>query len=256
MIVHAIQLDIDPNSRSRTLQRAMKAIDAAADLDPAPDLIALPAFGNALAALGGQSANFERAPGMVTASCGLRGRSWGVFLTVGLAEKSNGKKPHLTGMLLDRDADIRLLQRMTTPTSNPLKKAFEAGAQEVRVGKCLLGQFALLVGDDVLSEACWQAAVQGGAQFVIGTTCWPAGVDVDVEATVSNHAKSFGVPCVLADCTSSDESAKPKLTGHSFIIDATGSVLASAPPKQAAGLQAEIALPEPKTILQETLGKE
>jgi len=254
MIVHAIQLDIDPTSRSRTLQRAMKAIDAAADLDPAPDLIALPAFGNALAALNGQAANYERAPGMVTASCGLRGRSWGVFLTVGMAEKSDGKRPHLTGMLLDRDADIRLLQRMTRPTSKPLRKAFEAGAQQVRVGKCLLGQFALLVGDDVLSEACWEAAVNGGAQFVIGTTCWPEGMDV--EAVVSNHAKSFGVPCVLADCTSSDETAKPKLTGHSFIIDAAGSVLASAPPQQAASLQAEIALPEPKTLLQETVGNE
>ena len=50
MIAQVIQLEIDPTSRARTLQRAMRAIDAAADLDPAPDLIALPAFGNVIAA--------------------------------------------------------------------------------------------------------------------------------------------------------------------------------------------------------------
>jgi len=256
MIVHAVQLDIDATSRSRTLQRAMKAIDAAADLDPSPDLIALPAFGNALAALGGKPTNYERAPGMVTASCGLRGRSWGVFLAVGLAEKSDGKKPHLTGMLLDRDADIRVLQRMTTPTSKSFKKAFEAGAKQVRVGKCLLGQFALLVGDDVLSEACWEAAVSGGAQFVIGATCWPEDAGDNIEATVSKHAGAFGVPSVMADCTTADDAAKPKLVGRSLIVDANGTVLAAAPPHQATGLQAEFELPEPKTILQESIGNE
>lgn len=253
MIVQVIQLDIDPTSRSRTLQRAMRAIDDAANLDPAPDLIALPAFGNALSALNGAQASYERAPGMVTASCGLRGRSWGVFLTVGLAEKGASDKPYLTGMLLDRDADIRILQRMTTPTKKPFKSAFAAHENRIKIGTCLLGQFALLVGDDICNEACWQAASDGSAQAVIGTTCWTSDCDNCDPAALAGLAKKFSMPCLVADCTTGKAKSKPALIGCSCIVSASGEILAAAEPMEACSLQAELELPEPKATPKETV---
>ncbi len=95
MRIAVVQLAVDPARRTVTFQHALHAIDQAAECDPAPDLILLPAFGDVLAVMSGNEAVTDRPAGPVVAACGLRARQWGVFVALGFAE-CDADKPYVT----------------------------------------------------------------------------------------------------------------------------------------------------------------
>ena len=91
MRMAVVQLEVDPMRRTVTFQRALRAIDAAAEQDPAPDLIVLPAYRDVLAVMLGEQRPAERQAGQTVAACGLRARQWGVFVALGFAEQGAAK---------------------------------------------------------------------------------------------------------------------------------------------------------------------
>ncbi len=245
MRIAALQLRIDPTSRTVTLQSALRAIDEAAETDPAPDLIVLPAFCDVFTIASGGSAPGERIHGQAMAACGLRARSWGLFIALGLAERAP-TRPFVTGLLLDRDGDIRLVQRQVC--FHKAQASVFAAGDGFAAADILLGRFAILVGDDVLDAAAWDAAAGAGVQCVIATACWRRGKggrasSGDVLATVAEHAARCGLPCAMADVTTGSE-----CPGSSIIIDGGGKPLARGKAGDAAILWADVALPDAKPV--------
>ncbi|MFQ5501056.1 MAG: carbon-nitrogen hydrolase family protein [Phycisphaerae bacterium] len=243
MRIAVVQLSIQPNRRTATLQAALNAIDAAAKTDPAPDIILLPAFADVLHSAPGQSAPCEHVEGQTTAACGLRARNWGVFIAFGMAEKSENR-PYLTSVLLDRDGDVRLAQRQMV-----LQKSsadfFQPG-EGISVTNILLGRIGLLTGEDWLNPRAWDHVNQAGAQLVVGAACrlHPGDKDTNprkTRARIAEQARRTNLGCAVADATTGDESNGP---GLSTIIDNQGEILAAAPPGETATLWAEIHLPE------------
>lgn len=249
MIVAVVQLKISPSSRSETLQSAIRNIDRAAEMDPSPDLIVLPAFGDTYQALSKvRKTRYEQMPGVTTATCGLRARNWGVFIAHGSADSSRGEQPFLAGMLLDRDGDVRVLNRMSQPDSI-LNSMFSASTTPIASAKILLGKLTVLTGDDILNDDCWSAATKSGAQAIIGVTCWTERDSDDVGQTLSGLAKKYERPCFVADATTGDSACKPVCPGYSKIVDAAGNIVQSATAGKPAILLADIepaeAMPEP-----------
>ncbi len=243
MRIAVVQLTIHPNRRTANLQAALNAIDAAAESDPAPDLILLPAFADVLDSAAGRNELCEHVEGQTTAACGLRARNWGLFIAFGMAEKS-GKRPYLTSVLLDRDGDVRLAQRQMY-LLNSTSDFFQPG-EGISVTNILLGRLGLLTGEDWLNPRTWDHVNQAGAQLVVGAACrlHPGGMDTDprkTRARIADQARRTNLGCAIADATTGDESKGP---GLSTIIDNQGEILAAAPPGEAATLWAEINLPE------------
>ncbi len=250
MRIAAVQLRIAPTSRTRTLQRALAAIDEAAGTDPAPDLIVLPAFADVFDFASGGTALSERLHGQVMAACGVRGRSWGLFVALAFAERS-ADRPFVTGLLLDRDGDIRLSQRQASFSGS--QKAVFAAGDSFASADILLGRFAMLVGDDVLDGAAWDAAARSGTQCIIAPTCRRRdkkgrAAPVDVLAVVADHADRCGLPCVVADVTTGGETADGDCPGFSAIVDDCGKVLAKSNTNDTAILWADVVLPDVEAI--------
>ena len=243
MRIAVVQLKVQPNRRTTNLQAALDAIDAAAKTDPAPDLILLPAFADVLDSAAGRNDPCEYVEGQATAACGLRARSWGLFIAFGMAEKG-GKRPYLTTVLLDRDGDVRLAQRQMF-LHESTSDFFQPG-KTLSVANILLGRIGLLTGDDWLNPRAWDHMVQSSAQLVVGSACClrSAGKDTDPQATrspIAEQARRTNLWCAVADATTGDQSNSP---GLSTIINNQGEIIAAAPPGEAVTLWAEINLPE------------
>ena len=246
MRIAVIQLEVRPRARTATFQRALQAIDRAAEVDPAPDLIVLPAFADMPEVSTGKMRFCENVFGQTTAGCGVRARSWGVFLALGLAEAASDR-PFATGILIDRDGDIRIRQRQIS--------FHQSVAQHFAVGKSLsnadilFGRMALLVGDDLLSSRAWDAAVKADTQFIIGCACWmPEDGDDrrrrEIAGQIAEQSRRCGLPCAVANATAENPEDGPRCSGSSRIIDCTGKLLAAADDREETILWADIALPD------------
>ncbi|MCB9855215.1 MAG: hypothetical protein H6818_05960 [Phycisphaerales bacterium] len=239
MRVAVVQLEVDPSSRSKTLQRAMRAMDKAAEADPAPDLVVLPAFADTCVETA--DAVLEGTYGATAAACGFRARSWGVFAAMGFAERAR-PLPRLIGILFDQDGDHRLIQ--------PLKRAGKSLAGRYAVSAAplesvdvLLGRIAVLVDDDILDEDSWREVVTAGAQLIVGTIGAGAISEKAIDTALSKLAKQFGRPCVVADMTTCGKKGPVRRHGVSRIVERDGSIVASAAADAADILTAQINLP-------------
>jgi predicted amidohydrolase len=239
MRVAAIQLEIDPGSRTETLQRALQALDAAAEMDPAPDLVVLPAFLDTCR--DGDGSHFEVARGPGTAACGFRGRTWGLFVAMGMAERAK-PLPTLKGVLLDRDADYRLIQPLTRPGAG-LARTYQGVDKPLQVANVLIGRIAVLVDDDILSEDAWREVVARRAQLIVGTIGAKSVKAASFESALTRLAKQFERPCIVADLVAKGSSPATRREGVSRIIDADGRVIAAAKAGVNATLTADLALP-------------
>jgi predicted amidohydrolase len=248
MRIAVAQLAVEPAKRTLTFQRALQAIDAAAETDPAPDLIVLPAFCDVLSIRSGNSEIIERRAGPTVAACGLRARQWGVFVALGLAERGP-ERPYVTGVLLDNDGDLCLAHRQGVSYSNG-DECF-ASADDVSVTEVLLGRLAILTGDEVLDDRAWEGAVGDGAALVLGIGCWAARQDepapevAEFRRQTAELAGRYGVCCAVADVTTASAALPWNCPGMSMIVDAGGNVLAAAETKQASTLWADLTLSKP-----------
>ena len=110
MKVAMVQLRVESSQRSSNLARAMRAIDEAANADPAPDVICLPECCDVgwLAAKASEFA--EPGGGTFTESMGLKAREHGVFVVAGGTER-DGDRLYNSAVLLDPDGDAILRHR-------------------------------------------------------------------------------------------------------------------------------------------------
>ncbi len=248
MRIAVAQLAVETAKRTLTFQRALGAIDAAAEQDPAPDLVVLPAFCDVLSIRSGNMEIIERRAGPTVAACGLRARHWGVFVALGLAERGP-ERPYVTGLLLDNDGDLCLAHRQGVFHSKG-DRPF-AGAADPSVTEVMLGRFAILTGDEVLDDRSWEGAVGEGAALLLGIGCWAAGEDepapdaAEFRRQIAERAGRYGVCCAVADVTTAGADTPWNCPGMSMIVDAGGKVLAAAETKQASTLWADLTLPQP-----------
>jgi len=230
MRIAVAQLAIEPAMRTLTFQRALRAIDAAAETDPSPDVVLLPAFCDVPEVLAGNTEIVERLAGPTVAACGLRARHWGVFVALGFAEQGP-REPYVTGVLLDNDGDVCVAHRQRR-FSMMSGDGFSTGT-DVCAADVVLGRLAVLTGDDVLDDEAWDAAARAGAAVILGTTCWGRGQgkqSMDVAAVrgqIADHAKHYGLPCAVADVMASDANAALTFPGMSTIANADGRILAA-----------------------------
>lgn len=256
-----VQLECPPGHRTATFQRALGAIDAACEREPAPDLILLPAFHDVPTILSdGVAAISEHAAGQTVAACGQRARTWGVYIAVGLAE-TGPEKPYISGVLLDRDGDTRLVHRQCSLTG-PASDLFAAGVDFVTTD-ILLGRIAILAGSDIIREEMWSKAKAAGATLVICPACWtndkpsaqpkgkPNGT-TDVEKTrsqIAELARQHSIAVMVADVVSSGPLGGPKaqssFSGISMIAGANGDIVAASEPGKPEIIWAELDIPTP-----------
>lgn len=246
MRVAVVQLPVQRGARTSTFQAALSAIDAAADTDPAPDIVLLPAFGGVLDALEGDTTLCENVHGQTTAGCGYRARAWGIFIALGMASHGT-ERPYLTSVLIDRDGDVRLAQHQTRLDASA-KRVFGAGSDHGTVD-ILMGRMALLSGDDLFDAEAWNAIVASGAQVVLGSACWTTqSTDgknrKSVRTQIAEQAKRCGLWCAVADVTANSTGTGPSIPGQSAIIDDTGQIVAAADAGSAVTLWSDIPLPE------------
>jgi len=229
MQVAVIQQAILPGHRSKTLQMVLRSVDAAAQRDPAPDLIVLPAFGDVLSFAIGAAAMAERTEGPTVAALSLEARQWGVQICLGLAERGPDR-PYLTSLLLDYDGDVQLVHRqqhLPSAWTKRLSPGPSAGTQRI-----VAGSAALLTGPDAVEPAAWEPAVAAGAKLMLSSGCWPIGpVSEDAEAArahVAGLAKQFGAWVVLADVMHDEADGNRSSMGLSAVISDTGELVACA----------------------------
>lgn len=99
-----VQVELEGRGRAADLQRCTRAVDDAADQEPAPDLILLPGGLD----MGGAAAGRTAEPAhqaLVRETLAWKAREWGVYIAAGLhARSEDGWAP--CGVLFDPDGDI------------------------------------------------------------------------------------------------------------------------------------------------------
>lgn len=231
MRIAVVQLALHPELRTIAFQRALRAVNAAANKNPSPDVVLLPAFRDVPAFIAHAPAVAEKCPGQTTAAFGLKARQWGVFISLGLAEWGR-ERPSITSILLDRDGDTiatHRQQRFETLIESPFAVGNGPALADV-----LLGRVALLTGDDILDETAWEVAARAGAAMVISSACWaqlPGGPSVNPEALrrrMTELAQRYDMPCAAADVVTPSNGASPAWPGVSTIISRQGDIVAAA----------------------------
>lgn len=245
MRLAVVQLLAKPPERTALFQSALHALDKAAETDPAPDLILLPAFCDVPAIRAGAPFLTEPCAGPTVAAIGHRARQWGLFTALGFAE-AGSHRPRVACALLDRDGDLRAVQRQVF--FDPNDDRFDAGSG-LAIANILLGRIALIAGNDFLFADTWRQVAESGAALAICATCRPTSGDakaldpVDARRIVAQNAADAGVCAAVADITSTQAPACP---GMSVIVAADGNILAAAEPGRPDTLFAELKLPEKK----------
>lgn len=248
MRIAVIQLEVDPAQRTLTLQRALAAVDAASECDPAPDLILLPAFNEVPATITADKTVGDRIPGATVEAWGQRARHWGVYLAAGFAERGDGR-PYVTAALLDADGDIRLIQRQSSFREG-LPDYFSKGISQA-AADTELGRMTMLVGDDLLDERAWAQAAQDGVGLVLGVAWWasapgPASIAPDtLRRALTGLAGRYALACAVADVAMPRGDTDWSFPGISLIADAGGGLRASAEVGRAATLWGELEIPPP-----------
>jgi len=216
MRLAVVQLEVRPGERTATLQGALRAIDAAAETDPAPDLILLPAFRDVLAVTCGDASMTERCPGPVVATCGSRAREWGLFIALGFAERK-ADKPFVTTCLIDPDGDIRLSHRQSVFSTGPADR-FSVG-MDIETADLIYGRVAVWSGDDCLDADVWRRTADTGAALAIGSACWShAGEEAapgadEIRRRISDHAAGAGFDAAVADVDDRRRGGDARLSG-------------------------------------------
>ena len=253
MRMAVVQLDVEPAQRTLTFQRALAAIDAAAERDPAPDIILLPAFCDVPATLTTDKTIREWLAGPTVEACGQRARQWGVHVAAGLAERGE-KKPFVTGIVLDVDGDVRLIQRQCDFRDG--LPAYFARGENRATADTDLGRIAMLVGDDLLDGEAWAAAVRAGAAIIFGVAWWasgPAAAKLDagsVRRRLAELAGLHGLVCAAADVVMAAGDTQWSFPGVSLIVDAGGRLVVSAEVGAAATLWGDVEIP-PRSAAEE-----
>lgn len=212
--VALVQPNVERLARAATLQAVLAMIDRAAEHDPPPDLIVLPAFAGVAEFFRGETDFIERFPGQTAAAIGQRARSWGVFIAYGQVERV-GAGYSIASVLLDPDGDARIVHRQMAGL--PANPSITKG-DRYSIAQTLLGGVGLMTCGDVLDEAVWRQASSAAAQFVVACTSNCIGQPESMDSPLwieeaQRHVRHFGIP-LLAACNAAGRAGQGGCTVH------------------------------------------
>ncbi|MBX3394568.1 MAG: hypothetical protein KF841_04285 [Phycisphaerae bacterium] len=219
MNIAVVELDARCGSRTAMLQGALTSIDIAAELDPAPDLIVLPAFADLDRVRAGNSEHIERIIGQTSAAIGQRGRSWGVFVSFGMAARE-GDRIIAATILLDSDGDMIAAHRSAID-------AAATGLKDVpacQMTDTIFGRIALMGDAGIDRLAAWENAARGGAGLVIATFGAKAVMNPKRAAALGVTLKRLGMPFACAGLVEHPGGSRDatEIDRASMIFDASG----------------------------------
>jgi predicted amidohydrolase len=227
MKVAVVQLVVRLGHRATTLQRALAAFDRAAEADPAPDLVLLPAFSDVPELAWGETCVGERLEGPTVAAIAHRARQWGVFVCFGLAERIANRLA-VCSALLDHDGDLVAVRRgELTGAKQPVTSC----ASGVDVRNTTIGAIGLLHAGDVCQAAGASDDASARAELLICPGCFlSAGGKgparrVELTGKIVATAKRFGAHIAVADVSTEADGVSSGVTGTSMIVAPGGAIV-------------------------------
>lgn len=222
MNIAVVELQAGCGSRTAMLQSALKAIDLAAELDPAPDLIVLPAFADLDQVRAGETGHVERIVGQTSAAIGQRGRSWGVFVAFGMAAREGGGVVAAT-ILLDSDGDIIAAHHCAIDSTAAASKETPA----CKISDTMFGRIALIGEAGIARSAEWEDASNRGAGLVIAAFGATVGMNPKRMEALSGTVRRLGVSFACAGLVNRSGSGREVAESDraSMIFGASGDLI-------------------------------
>lgn len=169
MRVTVIQMQIEHDSRARNQREACRWIEQAAELDPAPEVICLPARcdgtpldDRCLVVTAAMCESFRE----VIAACG---REMGVSLVLGYLER-DGDQVHDSAVWCDADGDVRLCHRRITLEGD--ESARLTPGHSIQTEATLFGRVGVVVGADACAPTVVGSMRNMGAEVIFAPSCW------------------------------------------------------------------------------------
>lgn len=234
MKIALLQMKLEPGSRSANLTAALKRIDEAADLTPAPDLICLPGCADHGGILAKAAASTDARGGAFCETLAMKARDLGLFIATGHAD-AEFDAVNLAASLLDSDGDAVIRQRAICRTP-----AGETGhGTSLRVRDTILGRVGLLVGLDLCEPCLPQALAMMGAKLLIVPGLGTAPDDVGKLARICGAFIAIAQPAAL-------ESGRGE---PSAVYAPDGKCIAAAESGEEQMLVVDVAVPSPSAAV-------
>lgn len=217
MRIAIAQMSIDPQSRAGNLRTVCALIDEAAELDPPPGVVCLPARCDG-------TMTDRAGPGSIAMTdtfvevAAARAREQGISLVLGFCD-TDGELLHDAVAWCDADGDVLIKHRKVNLLHDE-SDIFSRG-ECLRVQRTLFGTVGLLVGEDVLEPAIVSTLAKMGAGIVFVAGFWRDSTQIAEQ--VCSLARANSVFVVLANSVGSAGG-----DGLSKMIDPTGSVICEA----------------------------
>jgi predicted amidohydrolase len=216
------QIRLEPDKRSANLSSALRWIDEAADLTPAPDLICLPGSCDYGPSQNRAAAPIDSMGGPFAERIAAKARDLGLFIAMGHADADHGHA-YLAASLFDPDGDAVLRHRgVVVPRLEPKELA---QGTTLRVRDTLLGRVGLLLDAD-LAELCLPRALAAmGATLIIAAGCGLAVEGAPRSARqLGDLAGSLGAYLLVTQPVA----AEPRAERTSAVFGPNGACIASA----------------------------
>ena len=234
MKVALLQMRLEAGKRSANLTNAVQWIDQAADLEPAPDLICLPA-----ACDYGPNPNKLAAPmdsygGSFAETIALKARDLGLFIALGHADVDH-HHAYRAVSLFDPDGDPVLRYRgVVVPRPG---RANLAGGTTLAVRETMLGRIGLLVDTD-LGATCLPGALaaMGATLMVVAGSGGALSGGPRTVRQLGEIARTCGAHLLVTQPSSADDRGECV----SAAISPAGRCLASGPPGEESIVSADI----------------
>ena len=227
MRIAVIQLAVDPGRRAATLQHALAALDRAAEVDPAPDLILLPSFSDLPDVILERPVLGERLQGQTTAAVSDHARQWGVYVAFGFVERT-AKGLVAAGVLLDRDGDVAQVRRSLVAEQPETLAEAAPAVSETIIG----GIRVLTMGDLTGSQPIADTPTK--PDMLICPGCFAAksressASEKKLKKKAAAVAEEFKTHLALADVIVESKTAPWSFPGAALIADPAGAILSEA----------------------------
>lgn len=224
-----VQVRVDAQSRSNSLQGILGAIRAAVAVQPAPDLIVLPGSCDAA----GLSPDGIGSPAFIRGmreAIALEAKDWGIYIAVGLHRKLMGAWVP-DAVLLDADGDVVAAAMEVGSEPEPVSKQSPGGTatlQESRVGvwPSILGAIGIM-NERMLLERMdvsdWFP--RGGLLVVPMSSRSCKEIPLDAAQAVAERMPGLTI-AVVAPTRSGDATSRP----HTFVVGTDGQPIAQIEP--------------------------
>lgn len=155
---------VEPGKRSANLTNALRWVDRAAELEPPPDLICLPAACDYGPNPEKIAAPMDSRGGSFAETIALKARDLGLFIALGHAD-ADPLNAYVAVTLFDPDGDP-ILRHRAVVVSRPTRSDF-GGGTVLAVRDTLLGRIGLLVDSDLAKGCLADALAAMGATLII-----------------------------------------------------------------------------------------